>query len=264
MSPEPSFEPMFSTPGAAGPRLENEFKPHYEAWVRDPSPETSAKILTAVKPVIDSALRTFAGGAAASPTVRSKAKLIVLDALPRYDPDRAKLRTHLMVNLQALHRAGAEEGQIVSVPERVRLEQHRLREATNELADRLGREPSDGELAEHTGLSVRRLAHVRKASPVMAEGTIRGPESDDGSEGASAVGVKSRDPGGAWQRFIYQDLDGRDQFIMEHVLGLHGKPVLPKIDIARRLGLTPGAVSQRAARIQRLLDSREELAGNLF
>ncbi len=260
----PDYKGMFNSDFGKSSLLEDEFKPHYEAWKADPNAANSSKLLEAVNPVVDSALRTFAGSAASSPTVRSKAKLIVLDALPRYDPNRAKLRTHLMVNLQSLHRASAQETQIVSVPERVRLEQHRLREAQAELADNLGREPSDGELAKHTGLSVKRLAHIRKASPVMAEGSLKGIENEDGEEGGTAVGVKPRSRDDTWLRFIYHDLDGPDQFIMEHVLGLHGKPILPKIEIAQRLKLTPGAISQRASRIQRLLDSKEDLAPNLF
>lgn len=260
----PTFGKMFNPDFGRTSMLEDEFKPHYDSWKADPNPQNSSALLTAVNPVIDSALRTFAGSSAQSPTVRSKAKLIVLDSLPRYDPNRAKLRTHLMVNLQSLHRASAQENQIVSVPERVRLEQHKLREAQNELSDSLGRDPSDGELAKHTGLSVKRLAHIRKAGPVMAEGSLRGIENEDGEEGGTAVGVKPRNDNDTWLNFIYHDMDGPDQFIMEHVLGMNGKPILPKIEIAKRLRLTPGAISQRASRIQRLLDSKEELAPNLF
>jgi hypothetical protein len=35
--------------------------------------------------------------------------------------------------------------------------------------------------------------------------------------------------------------------------------VLPKKLIARKLGISPGAVSQRSARIQKLIDRRDEL-----
>jgi DNA-binding NarL/FixJ family response regulator len=47
---------------------------------------------------------------------------------------------------------------------------------------------------------------------------------------------------------------------MEHTLGLHGKKVLSNQEIARKLRLTPGAVSQRKATIQQLLNQEQELS----
>lgn len=242
--------------------LEPEFRPHLEAWAASPTPKTSGAVLGAVKPVIDSALRTYAPGGG-NATIRAKAKQIVLDSLPRYDRTRAKLRTHLMVQLQSLRRASAEADQVVGVPERVRLDQVRLSRAENELRDRLGRDPSDAELSEHTGLGQRRLTHIRKGRPLLAEGSARGPNDDAGglTPGMPALASDNQD---AWIKFIYADRDPEDQLLMEHTLGLNGKPVLPKGELARRLNLSPGAISQRLAKLQRLIDARDELAGHLF
>lgn len=244
--------------------LEEEFASPYEAWKKNPGLTTSAGVLKAVEPVIQSALRTYSSQGAPSPTMRSRAKIIVLNALPKYDPSRAKLRTHLMVHLQSLRRATAEANQIVHTPERVRLDQHRLRLASEELADRLGREPSDAELSQHVGLSPRRMARIRLARQGVAEGTASSAPGEPNEVAGMPAVAKGPADDDTWLRFIYHDLDPRDQVIMEHTLGLHGRPVLPKIEIAKRLGVSPGAVSQRAARIQQLIDSREELAANLF
>jgi RNA polymerase sigma-B factor len=257
--------PRMDLPETAAARaLEPEFAPHYDAWAASPSPQTASALVKAVAPVIKSALRTYVGQGQTSPTVQSRAKAIVLDSLPRYDPRRAKLRTHLMVQLQSLRRAGAEENQIISVPERVRLDQHRLRQATAELADRLGREPADSELSEHTGLALRRLAHIRKAQTSVAEGSLQGLPNEQGESTTADPAVVDQRDNDVWLRFVYQDLHPTDQFIMEHVLGLHGKEVLPKGEIARRLGLSAGAVSQRLARIQKAIDAKDELGSNLF
>lgn len=242
--------------------LEPEFEPHYTAWKARPSPETTDALLKALNPVMSSALRTYAGPG--SPTLKSRAKRMVLDALPRYDPQQAKLRTHLMTNLQSLRRASADEQSLVHVPERIRLDQHHLYTANNELLDRLGREPSTGELAAHTGLSLKRLAHIRKARGSLAEGQVTGTNEEGEETGDMPNTVLPTAKNNIWERFIYEDLPARDQFIMEHVLGLHGKQRLPKGEIAKRLGISAGAVSQRAAKIQSLLDRREELGGSLF
>lgn len=238
--------------------LEKEYAQHFDTWKADPNPVNATQLLKAVDPIITSAMRTFAGQGTPSPTLRSRAKLLVLDALPRYDPNKAKLRTHLMVNLQALHRAAAEEDRIISVPERVRLDQFKLHQASTELADRLGREPADSELSSHTGLSLKRLEHIRKAHRSVSEGqtSVLDEEGEEQRLQPAVVSPKQQD---VWLRFIYHDLPPKDQFIMEHVLGLHGRERLPKSLIAKKLGLSPGAVSQRAARIQAIIDSKDEL-----
>lgn len=236
--------------------LEPEFEPHFTAWQSSPSPETASRLLQATQPVLDSALRSY-GGPTASPVLRSRAKLMTLDALKTYDPSRAKLRTHLMVQLQGLRRQAAREQQVISVPERVAIDLYHLHAAENELRDRLSRDPSDLELAEHSGMSLKRLEHVRRARPGYAEGTVQAVTATDEDQGGFAPSVQSRNDDAAWINFVYHDLDSIDQVIMEHVLGLRGKPVLPKQEIARRLGVSPAAVSQRAARIQEKLDQRE-------
>jgi DNA-directed RNA polymerase specialized sigma subunit len=236
--------------------LEEEFHAPYHVWKADPSPRNASALLQAVDPVISSALRTY-GGTSPSPVLRSHAKLLVLDAAGRYDPSRAKLRTHLMTNLQGLRRVHARQTQIIGVPERVGLDLHRLHLAERDLSDKLGRDPSDAELAEHTGLSMKRLGHVRQARPGYAEGQIaaRGPEGEPAFDPA-VVGADDE----AWVRFVHHDLHPADQLILEHTLGLNNKRKLSKQQIAKKLRLSPGAISQRAAKIQQLLDKREELA----
>ena len=237
--------------------LEPEFHAPFHAWKADPSPRNASAFLKSVDPVLSSALRTY-GGAQPSPVLRSHAKLMALDAAKRYDPSRAKLRTHLMTNLQGLRRVHARQSQIIGVPERVGLDLHRLHLAERELEDQLGRGPSDSELAEHTGLSMKRLAHVRKSQPGYAEGQLAA---------RSAEGEASFDPAvtghddETWVRFVHGDLHPADQVILEHTMPHYfGKKPLSKQQIAKKLRLSPGAVSQRAAKIQKLLDKREELA----
>jgi DNA-directed RNA polymerase specialized sigma subunit len=239
--------------------LEPEFKQPFELWKQDPGPHTAGPFLAAIDPVLQSAIRTY-GGSRPSTALHSHAKLLALDAAARYDPSRAKLRTHLMTNLQGLRRIGARQTQIISVPERVGLDLHRLHIANQELHDRLGREPSDAELADHTGLSLKRLTHIRRARPGFAESQLVSRHEDSETTFNPAVTDTGDD---TWVNFVYHDLQPTDQLILEHILGLHGKRVLSKQQIAAKLKLSPGAISQRAAKIQMMLDKRDEL-GTFF
>lgn len=240
--------------------LEPEYQSHWNAWKKTPGPETAVPLLRSLDPVIDTALRSY-GGAQSPPTLRGRAKLLTLKAFESYDPKRAKLRTHLMNHLQGLQRHAARMQQIIRLPERAAIESGRLREARAELADTLGREPSMLELADHTGMSVARIKKISDLKPGLAEGqtTLFSDEGDDSV--APAVQDPARQE--AWLNFIYHDLDPIDQVIFDHSMGRNNRRRLSKSDIAQKLRISPGAISQRLAKIQQKIDARDR-SGGLF
>lgn len=234
--------------------LEPEFEKPYSFWQKDPTPENTDNLLKAINPVLTAAIRTYGGKG--SPTLQSRAKVLALDAIKRYDPTKAKLRTHLMFQLQGLRRYSAKETQILSIPEQIALDLNNLREAENQLRDDLGRDPSDSEISDYTGLTKKRLEYIRKVRPSYSEGFFIRP-GDEGEDQFSPA-VKQRNNVKQWHEFVYNDLSNIDRVIMEYTFGMHGKPVLANKDIAKKLNLSPGAVSQRKAKIQSLLDLRDE------
>jgi DNA-directed RNA polymerase specialized sigma subunit len=240
--------------------LEPDYAEPYAAWQKNPGPQTASGLLKAVEPVIQAGLRTYGGSSADSPLLRSRAKIRALDAIKRYDPARAGLRTHLLTNLQSLNRDRAAEESIIAVPERMRLARTKLQQASDLLSDRIGREPSDMELQQHTGIPISHIEKIRKSGRVVAESQIE-TAADEDETFSPAVVDRSSDK--TWLRFVYGDLDPYDKVILERTAGLHGKEIRPKKEIAAMLGISPSAVSQRLERIQRLLDTRETV-GNLI
>ena len=103
--------------------IEPEFDEHYNLWKPNQSPEQNDMMVGKLKPIIDSALKTYVG-AEASPSIRLQAKRMALDGLRSYDPEKSKLKTHMMWHLQGLKRASAKSNQILNVPERVRIDSH--------------------------------------------------------------------------------------------------------------------------------------------
>jgi hypothetical protein len=258
----PGFTPFKLDRSFAAPpdRLEPKFAPAFHAWAADPGPARSDAFLKAVDPVLKEGLNVY-GGRGDDPLMRGHARRIALDAARKYDPARASLKTHLMAHLQGLRRYAARQDQVIQVPEAVALDRHHLTEAETELRDRLGRDPSDAELADRTGLSLRRIAHTRGYRPGVAEGrlaNVSAADEEGGAGGGFEPAVAGPDRSLLRARFLYHDLDPHDQVILEYGLGLNGAPRLPAAQIARRLRLTPGAVSQRAARIQQQLDELED------
>lgn len=216
-------------------------------------------LLAAVSPVVDSALRSYVG-TGVSPTLQTRARVLAIDAIENYDPAKAKLRTHLMSRLQSLRRHAARSSQIVSLPERMALEMGRVRLAHSEMADELGRPPTMLELADRTGLPPKRLGSLLSARPGLTHGQVVSSSAEELPSMPAVVHPARHE---AWLDFVHGGLSPVDQLLFEHTTGYAGREVLPKTELARRLGLSPSAVSQRLAKIQAKIDAQER-SGGLF
>lgn len=234
-------------------QLEPDYQEHFKAWKQSDTPQTRNQLLRAAQPVIDRAVYSYAGSSP-SPYIKSQAKLMALDAFGSYDPNKGNLKTHLLTQLQRLQRTNAQNQQIISIPERVALDRRNLLEVEERLRDDLGRDPSDAEIADHTGLSLKRIGYIRNAKTGVNSGSILDDEGEVFDPGSIIPGNTQVED--AWQQMIYYDLHPTDQAIMDYTLGLHGAPVLDNRTIATRLGLSEGAISQRKNKIQAMLDER--------
>lgn len=232
--------------------LEPEYAPAFTAWQANPSPTTTGALLRTVKPSLDKAISAHIG--AGDPIVNGQAKKIALGAFKTYDPTKARLGTHLMNQLQSLKRITRRQTQVLGVPERISLAYNQMTGATAELEERLGREPTDNEIADHMGLSLSRLRQVRRSPAPMSEGYFsEAGEDDEGGFNPEVLSSPSR----AYLNLVYSDLDPVNQKIMEWTLGMNGRRPISNQAIAAKLRISPGAVSQRKASIQRMIETQQ-------
>jgi len=236
----------------------DDFTDIHTQWLKNKTPDTNTQLLKRVQPVIDTAVSSY-GGASSSPVFKSRARLMALKAMETYDPKRGNVRTHLLSQLQSLRRLSAQEQNIISIPEQVGLDYQRLHAAENELRDSLSRDPSDEELADATGLSIKRLRKVRAFNQPIASGTTVRETAEENYDGDIASSIPNQNQSAdAWLDFVYGDLTPTDRLVMDMTLGRNGRRRASTQDIAARLNITPGAVSQRAAKIQAMIDKRYE------
>ncbi len=234
-----------------------DFEKAFPEWQKNQTPEMNTRILSTLQPIIDTAVSSYVGPQP-SPTMKSRARLMALKSLNTYDPNRGTIKTHLLSQLQSLRRLNAKSQNIISIPEQVGLDYQMLTKTENELRDQFSRAPTDEELADATGLSTRRIRKIRDFNQPISEGmTARQTDSESGPNDALA----SRMPGDnsaadAWLNFVYDDLTPTDKLVMDMTLGRNGRRRASTQDIARRLNISPGAVSQRAAKIQNMIDQR--------
>jgi DNA-directed RNA polymerase specialized sigma subunit len=245
-------------PGIAPPpevRLEPAYHAPYAAWRRAPGPATAGALVTALSPTIDKAVRSY-GGPKPAPALRGRAKAITLQAIRTYDPARAGLEPHVLRHLQGLQRHAARQARLLHAPDRLVQDRRRVDEGERILEEELGRAPTTAELADRLMLPPPRIALARQYRPGLAQSQVEvDPEGGGGFEAAVARG----DTTAARAEFLLHDLPPADQLILEHGLGLHGRARLGTSEIATRLGISPGRVSQRAARIQAALDRLDDL-----
>jgi DNA-directed RNA polymerase specialized sigma subunit len=249
--PERTSAGQVATEWDAG-KVEEEYRAPFRSWLEHPDPKTTSQLLKSTRSEIDRQIR-YHTGQDPDPYTRAQAKQMILHALPNYDRRRAGLRTFVSQTLQGLKRRQAQRTNILGVPEAVRLQQAELAEAETALDVELGRAPSTRELADRTGMSIKRIAYVRSLSTGVPESqaaswvTTEEGESEGFMPAVDNTSTVLRD-------LVYEDLGPIDQRIMEHTLGLHGSQVLGNRQLAGRLGISASAVSQRKARIQKLLD----------
>jgi len=227
--------------------LEDEYREPYDLWKVDPSPASRTAFLKAVDPVIQQGIRTHVGEA--NPLITSRARQLALRSFDSYDPKRGRLGAHINTQLRGLKRISRQQGQVMRAPERVIYDRARLQRYTQELQDELGREPTDAELSNRTGFSAARIKKVRGYSPGITEGQL---EMVDPS---LLPGMQQDEREDLAVKLVYDEMPPLDQKIMELTLGLNGQKALSNQEIARKLGRSPGAISQRKARIQQAIDA---------
>lgn len=232
-------------------QLEPDYTDAFGAWKQTPTPQTRGALVKKMQPIIDTALRSYVGEA--SPTMRTQAKLMAAKALDTYDPSIGSLRTHMLSQLQSLQRMATKSQQIISMPQRAALAAYQLQDVEARLADELGRDPSDMEIADRSGISLKRIAKIRAA--MMPANTGRFVD-EFGEEFAPASTIPGESRlADAQRELLYHELSPIDQAIMDHTLGLHGRQVIGTSDLAKKLRLTPGAISQRKNKLDRMLEA---------
>ena len=214
----------------------------YTAWQADPSPGNFTSLWDTLKPVVGNAMTSFGGS---DPKLRTRARILTAQALQSYDPAKgASLNTHVYNHLQRLQRYRAERGRVTHVPEGARLDAANVLRFESEYTDRHGFEPPDATISDNLGISVKRVQGSRGNSELS--------ESQMTSEKGDVPGV-DREAQDVWRDYVYHDLDDRSKRIYEWTTGYGGAKILPKKEIAQRLGISQAAVSSRVSRIQTMI-----------
>ena len=213
-------------------------------------------VVDSLQPTIAKALRAYAPNQ--TPVIAARARLIAAKAVRSFDPERgADLNTHEYRQLQSQQRLAPQISDPMPMAERTRRDSAKILSAISTAADDIGREPTDEELSELTGIPRKRItkvrSHIRQRLPESQY--TEGMGNDNEGEGSTREAVATQHTDyDDWVDAVYHDLPEVDRVVMQYRTGFRGAPKLSNIEIAKRLKLSPAAVSQRVIRIQAKLD----------
>ena len=214
-------------------------------------------LVKGLKPTIDKAIYRHVG--APDPVLRGQAKKLVAAALPKYDPSLASIETFVSQQTRPLIRYQSRRKRVVKTPDELQMQATTVGNAYRAFEAENGRSPSNHELADTTGISLKKIKKIRDFdTQVMAGSTQVGEEGGGVQLGEKGI-YDDATASMSFVNLIRDDLPPVDQAIMEHTLGLEGSEVLSNAALAKRLNLSPGAVSQRKAKIQKILDRETNL-----
>lgn len=209
----------------------------YDEYTKAPSPDSLTKVVKALRPTIDFNLAQQ--NSANDPLVRAHAMSFAADAVTKYDPKfGASLPTFLSSQLRQLSRTARQSRNPVRIPERIQLEAMKLNHARRRFFDEHDREPDTLELADFTGMPVKRIEKVRKYQVAIPSEEAMGEQEHEGPD-------YSKDA----MEYVYNSSDHIDRRVMEMKMGYAGHPVMEPSAVAMALGLTPTQLSRRSARL---------------
>jgi DNA-directed RNA polymerase specialized sigma subunit len=218
----------------------------FVTWKAEPSPEKETQLLRALDPTIESSLRSYGNN---DPKLKTRAYILARESLDTYTPDKnTALTTYVHTNMQRLRRYAAERTNAIHIPENVRLDNLAAQRYVTEYQDKNGYEPSALQVADDLKWS---QARARKALNTYTETPEAFATTDKGD---SQHAPKQRTPEDIWEDYVYHDLDDRNRKLYEWATGYGGAKVLQKQEIAKRLGLSGAAVSQRLKTITKRLE----------
>lgn len=227
--------------------------PEIPSWQRYQMGDKTAALpfLQEMDKTMDQAIHQYAAGDTA---YKTQARILALQAAESYDPKAgANIKTHVYNNLKRLQRLSAQRGNLTHVPEVASSQRAAVARARRDYEIDHGEEPTVEELATMTGISRKRINDLANYQPIAPDSLTVSPEGD------SLVPSREQHALDLYDTYIYDTLDRTDKKIYEWSTGYGGAPKLSQAEMAKKLGISPVAVSKRAKNIAVKYNTNREI-----
>jgi len=209
----------------------------WKTWKgRGEKPDDLRPLLKSLKPLIHKEANKWSKAHDVPPSaIRAEFLIHAVDALSTYDPQRAKMNTHLRNRMKKAQRFVTTYQNPARIPERRTYRITEFTTARDELDEGFGRPPSAQELAD------RLQWPIGEVSRMSSELIRADPMSKSVSDSITNVPTHNAEA----VRLLYYDLpEGNERVAYEYTFGLNGKPAMRPGEIAKTLKMSPSKVSR--------------------
>ena len=205
----------------------------WKSWKNNPTEENLGAFITQVQPLIKHSVSKMYTGNIPRSALDARATSIVIDSLPKFDPNKSQLNTYLTWQLKQLNRYVYKHQNLAKIPESRIVNIGAIKRAEAELRDKYGCEPSLEDVADYTKipLSQVRLLDRELRKDISADFMKQDMFKTDTSD-TDAIYT------------IWADSSGQHRQVLEYLYGLNNKPKLSLSEISEKLGITPVRLSQ--------------------
>lgn len=215
----------------------------WNKWKASGSRDDLGVLFNRMEPVIQKEVSRWASGPVARPVLNLEAKKISLNAFNSFDPNKAKLNTHLTNNLKGLSRIVYTHTNPARMPEHQVLKLSTFMSSKQALEEQLGREPTSQEISEELAWSPGEVERY--------QGQIRTGYS---TSQPLPPGFDRFDADKVFLDFVYNDLVDQDKAVFEHTTGYGGKRVLSASELMAKTKMTQGQISHSKRRIRKMVE----------
>jgi RNA polymerase primary sigma factor len=169
---------------------------------------------------------------------------------------------------QAIQRGLANQGRTIRLPVHIGQRERKIAKAERELAVRLGRPPTDEEIAGEADITMRELEETREFSRTVT--SLERPVGEDGETQLGAL-LPSDEPEpveeveiGLRQEAVHRALENlseQEQKVIRLRYGINGDEPTPLREAGKRLGLSPERVRRIEHKALERLATTREVAG---
>jgi RNA polymerase sigma-B factor len=224
-------------------------------WQRDHDAAAREQLVARLLPMARRIARSYAHGQSVE-DVTQAAALGLFKAVERFDPTRGRtIRTYAAAMMAGEARRWLRDNAwAVRVPRGLQEAALSVRDATEDLTTRLGRQPTLPEVAEHTGLELDAILEARLAMRAQDAVSLDAPRpgTADDDDARRLHDVLGGDDPALQRRMTWATVDRALSALPERdrvLLRLRYEEDLTQTEIASRLGTTQMTVSRRLRRV---------------
>jgi DNA-directed RNA polymerase sigma subunit (sigma70/sigma32) len=217
-----------------------------QAWKTRRSQSSYDELKRKYKNMVFKAVNTYRAASVPTMALELEAWKLFDDAVNTYDVNkRAGFSTHLTYRLRRLDRFTKKYQNVGRIPEARAAQIGQLDRATGQLQQKLGQPPSHTQVAKHLGWNpkqVKELHGLRRGD--LFEGIM-----EHESRGIGGVSDRAQ-----WiLKSFREELNPQEKRVYDYLIGHNTRKVTNTHQIAQKMGLSPGRVSQIRGQIARKL-----------